>query len=290
VITINYRKCITLKKNGIMEISFIVSDGTHVRGCSYEPDGDCIGVIILVHGLGEHFGRYSGWASRFVTSGYSVFGADLPGHGLSSGRRGHISSYAITEEIIDGLLSAAGERFPGVPLVLYGHSLGGGIVLRYLIRRQPVICCAIVTSPWLRLSFDPPKIKLWLAMAVKRVAPSMVQPSGLIVNYISRDSDVVSEYLADPLVHDRISVSLFNGAMTAASYSLSNASLLTVPLLLMHGTGDLITSPEGSRRFSEVAPGTELKLWDGGYHELHNDIIKEEVYGFISGWLAASNC
>jgi alpha-beta hydrolase superfamily lysophospholipase len=275
------------KKKEMEQISFIVSDGTQIKGSWYEPEGDCNGVIILIHGLGEHFGRYSGWASRFATSGYSVFGADLPGHGLSGGRRGHVSSYTVTEEIIDRLIAVACDRFAGVPVILYGHSLGGGIVLRYLIKRQPAISCAVVTSPWLRLSFDPPKIKLYLAMAVRRVAPAMVQPSGLIVNYISRDSGVVNEYLADPLVHNRISVSLFYGAMSAAHYSLSNASQLNVPLLLMHGTGDLITSPEGSRQFSETAPGTELKLWDGGYHELHNDIIKEEVYGFISGWLAA---
>jgi alpha-beta hydrolase superfamily lysophospholipase len=269
-----------------MELSFSVSDGTLVRGSSYEPDGECSGVIILIHGLGEHFGRYSGWASRFVTSGYAVFGADLPGHGLSGGRRGHISSYSVTEEIIDRLISEATGRFPEVPVILYGHSLGGGVVLRYLLKRQPAISCAIVTSPWLRLSFDPPKIKMYLAMAVRRIAPAMVQPSGLIVNYISRDSEVVNEYLSDPLVHNRISVSLFYGAMSAAHYSLGNASQLNVPLLLMHGTGDLITSPDGSRSFSEAAQGTELKLWEGGYHELHNDIIKEEVYGYITGWLA----
>ena len=282
------RKCIPLlkKKARMKELSFTISDNTEIRGKMLSPVGACRGLIILVHGIGEHFGRYMKWASRFTTGGYAVYGADLPGHGLSGGKRGHISSYNNVDEIIDKLISYGKKDFPDAPVVLYGHSLGGGIALRYLLRRQPEICCAIVTSPWLRLSFDPPKLKVVLARAVKSIVPSFVQPSGLIVSHISRDQEVVKEYQTDPLVHDLISVSLFNEAMTTAEYCLQNASLLSVPLLLMHGSGDKICSPEGSVQFAGSSPNVDLKIWDGGFHELHNDIIKDEVFGFITGWLA----
>jgi len=269
-----------------MDISFNLSDGTTSTGKIIKPAGICRGVIILIHGLGEHFGRYGMWSSRLADMGYAVAGADLPGHGRSGGKRGHVASYSLTEEIIDSLTEQSGGIFPGVPVILYGHSLGGAIILRYLIRRQPEICCAVVTSPWLRLSFEPPRFKLWLAAAVRSIAPSMIQPSGLNVDHLSRDREAVAAYIADELVHDRLSVSLFNEAVSAADYSMKNAALLNVPLLLMHGSGDMITSPEGSRRFAGDASLAELKIWDGGYHELHNDIIKDEVFGYLAGWLA----
>jgi alpha-beta hydrolase superfamily lysophospholipase len=269
-----------------MDISFTVSFGTPVLGEIHEPVGQCRGSIVLLHGLGEHFGRYGRWCSRFNDLGYAVAGADLPGHGRSGGKRGHIASYSQTEEIIDKLVSDIQHRFPGVPVILYGHSLGGGIVLRYLIRRQPALCCSVITSPWIRLSFEPPRLKLWLAAVVKSIAPAMVQPSGLVVDYLSRDPEVAASYIADELVHDRISVSLFNEAISAADYCLSSAALLSTPVLLMHGSADLITSPEASRQIAEKSSVTDLKIWDGGYHELHNDIINDEVFGYMAGWLA----
>jgi len=91
----------------------------------------------------------------------------LPGHGLSGGKRGHILSYNLIDEFISKLISLAGVAYPEAPAVLYGHSLGGGIVLRHLLKMQPRICCAVVTSPWLKLSFEPPKFKVMLAKVVK---------------------------------------------------------------------------------------------------------------------------
>lgn len=273
-----------------MEITFSISDGTLIVGKIHKTAGECRGVIILLHGLGEHFGRYDLWCSRFVDAGYSVIGADLPGHGKSGGKRGHIATYYHSEEIIDRMMGEGGDRFPGVPLILYGHSLGGGVVLRYLVKRQPALCCAVVTSPWLRLSFEPPRFKLWLASAAKKIVPGMLQPSGLVVDHLSRDREVVSLYSSDSLVHDRISVSLFNEAVSAAHYVLENAAGITTPLLLMHGGSDMITSPEGSRQLAEASQVTDLKVWDGGYHELHNDIIKDEVFGYLAGWLSGKTC
>ena len=116
------------------------------------------------------------------------------------------------------------RTFPGVPVFIYGHSLGGGIVLDYLIRRNPKIKGAIVTSPWLKLSFEPPKIKVAMAAIMRFILPGLIQPSGLNVSYISHDPAVVEKYKNDPLVHGKISVSLFHGAMSAAKYSLDHAS------------------------------------------------------------------
>ena len=158
----------------------------------------------------------------FKKEGIGFAGVDLPGHGRSEGKRGYIKSFAQLEEMIDILLNDMQNRtFPGIPIFIYGHSLGGGIVLDYLLRRKPRIKGAIVTSPWLRLSFEPPKTKMVMAAVIKIFLPGLIQPSGLKVDHISHDEAVVEKVCTDPLVHGKISVSLFHEAMNAAKNSLA---------------------------------------------------------------------
>ena len=142
-----------------------------------------------------------------------------------------------------------------------------------------------MTSPWLRLSFEPPKSKVFLASLMKHLMPGLIQPSGLNVNHISHDMNVVEKYKSDPLVHDKISVALFDGAMTSAKYSLTHASELKVHTLLLHGSDDMITSPAGSKEFAGKTNLVEFKIWDGGFHELHNEPFKEEVFKYILNWI-----
>jgi alpha-beta hydrolase superfamily lysophospholipase len=269
----------------IMDFNIKLSSGQILKGIVKSPGEHTKAVIIMVHGLGEHIQRYSFWAESFKNEGIGFIGVDLPGHGRTPGRRGSIRSYALTDEMLDILLKSCKQTFPGCPVYIYGHSLGGGIVLDYLLRKKPKVRGAIVTSPWLRLSFEPQKSKVVMASVMKYVVPGLVQPSGLNVNHISHDVSVVEKYKDDPLVHDKISVSLFDAAMSAAKYSLSHASELIIPTLLLHGSEDLITSPDGSREFAGKTRMVELKIWDGGYHELHNETFKEEVFRYIMNWI-----
>jgi alpha-beta hydrolase superfamily lysophospholipase len=268
-----------------MDFNIKLSNGQILKGMLQSPGEDTKAVIILVHGLGEHIQRYSFWAEKFKNEGIGFLGVDLPGHGRTPGRRGSIRSYALTDEMLDILLKTCNQMFPGCPVYIYGHSLGGGIVLDYLLRRKLKVRGAIVTSPWLRLSFEPPKSKIVMASIVKYIIPGLIQPSGLNVNHISHDVSVVEKYKNDPLVHDKISVSLFDAAMKAAGYSLSHASELIIPTLLLHGSEDLITSPSGSIEFAGKTGMVELKIWEGGYHELHNEPFKEEVFKYIMNWI-----
>jgi alpha-beta hydrolase superfamily lysophospholipase len=268
-----------------MEFNIKLSNRQILKGIIQSPGESTKAIIILVHGLGEHVQRYLYWAELFKREGIGFLGVDLPGHGLSQGRRGNIKSYALVEEMIDVLLKNCKQTFPGCPVYIYGHSLGGGIVLDYLLRKKPKIKGAIVTSPWLRLSFEPPKSKIIMASIMKHLIPGLIQPSGLNVKHISHDEAVVERYKNDPLVHNKISVSLFDGAMSAAKYSLAHASELTIPTLLLHGSDDLITSPDGSREFAEKTSMVQLKIWDGGYHELHNEPFREEVFKYILNWI-----
>lgn len=268
-----------------MDFHIKLDNGLVLKGIIRSPGEDIRAVVVFVHGLGEHIQRYEYWSDLFMKERIAFTGVDLPGHGRSGGKRGHIKNYRLLDEMITILLDSCRKTFPGIPVYLYGHSLGGGIVLNYLVRNNPRIKGAIVTSPWLRLSFEPPRSKMVLASIMKNLLPGLVQPSGLNVSHISHDQEIVEKYKADPLVHDKISVSLFDGAMKAARYSLDNAAKLKVPLLLLHGSEDQITSPEGSREFASKSAGTELKIWEGGYHELHNEPFKDEVFKFILKWI-----
>ena len=268
-----------------MDFNIKLSNGQVLKGMIQSPGEDTKAVVVLVHGLGEHVHRYEYWAELFKKEGIGFAGVDLPGHGRSDGRRGYIKSYRLTDEMIDILLGSCRQTFQGIPIYLYGHSLGGGIVLDYLLRVNPRIKGAIVTSPWLRLSFEPPRAKVILASIMKNILPGLVQPSGLNVRHISHDDKVVENYETDPLVHGKISVSLFDSAMKAAKYSLDNASELKIPTLIIHGSEDLITSPQGSRDFAAKTDKVELKIWENGYHELHNEHFKDDVFKFISEWI-----
>jgi len=268
-----------------MDFNIRLSRGNVLKGIVSSPGEKTRAIIIMVHGLGEHINRYSDWAGLFREKGFAFLGVDMPGHGSSPGKRGYIRSYSVTDEMIDTLIHTSKMTFPGCPVFLYGHSLGGGIVLDYLVRKKPGIKGAIVTSPWLKLSFEPAKSKIMLASLVKNVLPGLTQPSGLNVNHISHENAVVEKYTNDPLVHGKIAVSLFYSAMQAGKNALQNAAELTIPVLLMHGSDDMITSPEGSREFAEKSNKVELKIWQGGYHELHNEKFRGEVFDYILKWI-----
>jgi len=268
-----------------MEIIIKLSGGQYLRGTINSPGDHAKAVVILVHGLGEHIGRYNHWIKKFNERGIAFVGLDLPGHGKSDGKRGYIRDYSVTDEMLDVLIREYSKTFPGLPVFLYGHSLGGGIVLDYLIRKDPKVRSAVITSPWIRLALEPSNFKLTLASVMNGVLPSLVQKSGLVVEHISHDAEVVEAYKNDPLVHDRISVSLFNSALDAATHSLNHAEYIRIPVLLMHGADDQICSPDGSREFASKNNHVTLKIWEGGYHELHNELFKDDVFSQIADWL-----
>jgi alpha-beta hydrolase superfamily lysophospholipase len=268
-----------------MDFNIKLRNGLVLRGLIKSPGNDMKAVMILVHGLGEHINRYSQWAANFVSRKIGFAGVNLPGHGSSQGKRGHISSYDLYNEMIDILVSECRKTFPGIPIFLYGHSLGGTIVLYYLLRRKPVIKGAIVTSPWIRLSYEPDRSKVRIASLASHIVPGLLQPSGLVAEHLSHDHDIVRSYKTDPDIHDKISVSLFINTVKAADYILKNASSLDVPLLLLHGNEDQICSPDATREFASNTDKAELRIWEGGFHELHNEPFKQEVFEYTMNWI-----
>jgi alpha-beta hydrolase superfamily lysophospholipase len=144
----------------------------------------------------------------------------------------------------------------------------------------------IVTSPWLRLAMEPPLVKIVLGEIMDKFWPSFSQANGISAHSLSHDGEIVRRYIQDPLVHNRISVRLFFEAYRAGLWALEHSERLGLPLLLMHGTADGVTSPQASEEFFDKAGSNcTLKLWQGQYHELHNELIKDEVIGFCLNWI-----
>ena len=268
-----------------MDFSIALKNGNKLRGLFSVPSDNPLAMIILIHGVGEHIKRYNHLAESFSSEGIGFLGVDLPGHGKSDGKRGHISGYSTYRELIGTLIDVSEKTYPGVPVFLYGHSLGGGIVLNYLVHEKRKIKGAIITSPWLRLSFEPDKVKLALAGFMRHIMPGLLQPTGLNASHLSHDQVVVDNYSKDPLVHDKISVNLFYETIAAARFTLANSADITIPLLLMHGSDDMITSPDASREFAGKNSNSVIKIWEGGYHELHNETFKSDVFAYTIEWI-----
>jgi alpha-beta hydrolase superfamily lysophospholipase len=279
-----------LNGKGIMDhnkFRLKASDGMELFAQRWVPEREpVVGVVCAIHGLGEHSGRYNHLADVLGQAGYVTMAIDLHGHGRSPGKRGHVSSYQRMLDDITLLLDDAQKWHPDIPLFLYGHSMGGGLVLNYALRRDAPLAGVIATGPALRLGFEPPPLQVALTKMMNAIWPAFTQTSGLDAQALSRDPKVIQRYQADPLVHDQISASLFNGIYQAGLWALEHADAFPTPLLLMHGNEDRLTSPDASREFANrVGDGCTFKLWEGLYHEIHNEPEQDQVFAFLLGWL-----
>lgn len=243
-------------------------------------------VVGLIHGIGEHIGRYAHVGQFLAQAGYACMGFDLRGHGRSGGKRGHTPQYQALLDDIALFLARLQARYPRKSVFLYGHSLGGNLVINFVLRRKPALIGVVTSAPALRLAFEPPPAKVALARLMNRILPAFSQPSGLETAALSRDEKVVQAYINDPLVHDRVSARMFVGFYQSGIWALQNAHALNLPLLIIHGSADRLTSVEASREFAQKA-GEKciLKVWQGLYHELHNEPEQGEVLEFVLGWM-----
>lgn len=243
-------------------------------------------VLAIIHGLGEHAGRYAPMAEQATKSGIAVFALDLRGHGLSAGKRGHTPSYQSLLNDIEEFLKTIRAEFPDLPIHLYGHSMGGNLVANYLLTMNTnELKSYILSSPYLKLAFEPPAWKVKLANILGSVLPSLSQPNGLVVNDLSKIREEVTKYVQDPLVHPKITVSLYNGISQAARFALAAEKKLDVPGLVTHGGKDRIVDYTGSEAFARQQPNATWKLYPNAFHEPHNDEEAPEVIETVVKWV-----
>jgi alpha-beta hydrolase superfamily lysophospholipase len=243
--------------------------------------------VLLIHGLAEHSGRYERLAHALNQAGYLVLALDLPGHGKSPGRRGHVAQFEDYLQPLEALLDRLLQWLPGLPRFALGHSLGGLLAVHLLLRRQADLNGAVLSGPALGSEQTPPAWQLSILQTLSWLWPSLGFLQ-LDASLISRDPQVVDAYNRDPLVYrGKISVRWINEAMRAMSTALQDAASLRLPLLLLHGEQDRLTTPEGSKRLFTSVSSTDktLRLIPSAYHEVFNEPEGMELQRQLLRWL-----
>lgn len=255
----------------------------------WEPEGNPKAIVALVHGLGEHTGRYAHVGKALNDAGYALFGFDLRGHGKTGGPRGHIPSLDAAMQDIQQFIAFQKQNFPDTPIFLYGHSLGGMCALAYVIQYSNDLQGVIVTGAGFRSPLQKQKAKIAIIKILGSLIPAVTLTSGLDSGTVSRDPEVVHKYVSDPLVHDKISAGLGKAMLTGIDLCFARAKEFSLPLLIMHGKDDKLVYASGSEEFARLAGETNkdvtLKLWDGMYHEIHNEPEQTEVFKVMIEWL-----
>jgi acylglycerol lipase len=264
------------------------ADGTKLAYRSWPKPGAGI-TFAVVHGLGEHAGRYARFAEAMAKHDMSTFALDLRGHGESEGQRGHVDSWSQWTEDVSAFVGHV-EGLAGTGVVPVGHSFGGAAVLSTVLAgKLPNSRRFVISSPALKLRLQAPAWKTAVAPFASKIVPRLAMDNEVDPGAVSRLPEVVAAYRNDPLVHSRISSRMYTEWQKATEDILVRAGQIKVPFLILAGTADPLIDPEGSRSLHERAPSlSELHLLEGRYHEPFNDLGSEEVFQLIADWVNRS--
>ena len=268
------------------EGKFAGADSTGLYYQSWKPINGSRAAVAIVHGFGEHSGRYPNVVNYLVPSGYSVYGFDHRGHGRSPGKRGHINKWSEYRDDVRAFIRFIRQHELNRPIFLLGHSLGGLIALEYVLHDFSGLAGVIASGPVLSRARISPLLAV-LAKLLSRVAPDKAIKTHLDASTISRDPAVVSAYQSDPLVHSYGTPRLSTEINAAQEWTNAHASDLKLPLLLILGGKDKLVPPEGGRRFfaNVTFADKELLEYPGAFHEPHNDVISDQVMSDLASWL-----
>jgi acylglycerol lipase len=261
--------------------------GPRIYYQSWLPDAAPKAILLIVHGLAEHSGRYANVVGHFVPRGYAVFGLDHVGHGKSDGKRVFIERF---RDFIDPLRQCRAlihAQHPGIPVFLVGHSLGGLIGATYLLDRQDEFHGAVLSGPAVKV----PKNISPAVILIGRVVSALLPGLGIVPlahDGVSRDASVVEAYVNDPLVHTgKITARLGAEMLKAMEHIAMQAPRIRLPLLVLQGGADKLVDKEGARMLHERAGSTDktLKIYDGLYHEVYNEPERASVLAEVEGWI-----
>jgi acylglycerol lipase len=261
------------------------SDGAGIYVRHWLPEHPPRGVVCIVHGVGEHCGRYEQLAERLGSAGYATSGFDLRGFGKSPGRRGHLR-FARALRDIDEMVEDARRRAGGAPVFLYGHSLGGLLALLYGLEYRPSLAGVVTTGTALHTVLRDQQIKVFMANVLGAVLPALTLPSGLDDTKLSRDAEVLRAYRADPLVHDRVSLGFARDTLGAMDRVMRDAAQFSLPLLLIHGGADQVNLVSGSQAFAARHAGDcTLKVYPGVFHAVEHEPEGAAILEDVIRWL-----
>lgn len=266
--------------------NLVSSDGTSLKGHFWKPKKHPIATLCLVHGIGDHSGRYDIWARRFCKQGIMVFAIDYRGHGLSAGQRGHINSIDELHDDIAALIRRCKRNHADIPTFIYGHSMGGNLVLSYLLKRRQDFAGAIITSPWLGLVNPPSAFGQKAGTIINRLLPSFTFRTGIKSNSLSciEENQVIAD--KDVLMHGRISIRTFFELDKSAREIITNSKEIHIPIIICHGNADHVTRHDLSENLAASNPGLfKFISYPGALHELHNEPLAESLFDDLLNWL-----
>jgi alpha-beta hydrolase superfamily lysophospholipase len=245
--------------------------------------------LTIVHGFGDHGGRFAGMATSLASIGLAVSALDLIGHGRSPGRRGVIDSYDQLLDEVERSVVCSQTVWPRIPHFLFGQSMGGNLVLNWLLRREVEefdLMGTVVGSPMLKTPSMPREQIMNAGRWLARKLPNLRLPAPVQADKLSQDRRAQDAYLRDPWVHRTMSLRLAAGLIDSGLWAIEHAERLTVPTLVMHGSEDRLTCPHGSLEFASRSGGmASHRLWPGCRHDLHEEPQREWIFAFMIHWL-----
>ena len=266
---------------------FKETDGIELFYRCRQPEEDARAVLAIVHGHGEHSGRYANVVRFLASRGYAVYGFDQRGHGRSPGQRGHIDSWADYRGDIGAFLRLIESREPRRPVFLMGHSMGALVVLDYLLHDSKGIRGAIISGAPIEPAGVAKPALVLMSRLLSRVCPRFPLRLALDTSALSRDAAVVRAYVEDPLVHGRFSARWGTESLAAVARVKARAAEVDVPVLFIHGEADRLNLLLGIRDFfAKVASADKtLRIYPGMFHEPHNDFGYDRYLSDLERWL-----
>ena len=245
-------------------------------------------VLALVHGVGEHSGRYRNLVGPLVEGGYPVYGYDQRGHGRSPGPRGHIERWADYRGDLRAFLGLVVQHAPGRPLVLYGHSMGSLVVLDYLLQRPVGLAGAIVSGVALQPTGVGKPYQLATARVLSRITPRLSVDLGIHADSPTGDAEGLEAARSDPYLPSRATVRWGTESLATVRRITAGMAAIDLPLLVLHGGADPLNRPAGAQALIDAVPNPDktLHVYPGVRHEPHNDRGHEQVAADVKEWLA----
>ncbi len=246
-----------------------------------------IGVVCIIHGFGEHIGRYRHVMQSLNDSEFNVYGIDLRGHGKSGGSKGHAPDLISLINDIEEFLKMVRAENLYLPLFLFGHSMGGNLVLNYVLRdNSKELSGFIVSAPWIKLAFKLPRWKEQFGALMGRFVPKIRLSNGLNSMHLSKNPEVAKQYNQDPLVNFKISGGLFSAINYGAAYLIKHQKEIKLNGFIFHGKLDAIIDYKSTMKLAMSNPDNiKWKLWEGVFHEAHNDLEQKEVLKEWIDWM-----
>jgi alpha-beta hydrolase superfamily lysophospholipase len=256
---------------------------------SWHPDGKARAILAIVHGLGGHSDLYSNVIQHLIPKQYAIYALDLRGHGRSPGQQGYINAWSEFREDLGAFLQLIQTQNPGCPIFILGHSLGGVIVLDYILRhpqQASVLQGAIALAPTLgKVGISP--IRVLLGKMLSRVWPRFTLNTGIDISAGSRDPQVLAAIAQDTLRHTLGTARLATEFFATVDWINAKAGDWQLPLLILHGDADRVALPAGSDNFYQrVNCKDKLRIeYPGAYHEIQRDLNYPEVMADLENWL-----